>query len=666
MLISMIFAAIISAGGVGVSYAILDDDAPLMWRLASGNVIGSAIFGTLIFCAALIFGLTNAAIVICLTLTLLPVIILRDAGASKQAAHDWAAAKSRTQQTNLRKFLGFAYYLFFFLLFVLFFARAMIVTDGGIFTGASQNLGDLPFHLGAITSFADGDNFPPQNPSFAGARFSYPFIADLVTACMVKLGASVENAMFVLNVSWAFSLLIVLERFIVKLTGDRIAGRIGAALLFFSGGLGFFAFFSDFGAQGRGFLDFLQHIPVDYTIGDKFRWGNSMVVMFITQRSLLLGMPLTILTLGYLWEIFVPGGTTAETEATSQVRRRLIKTFSCGLLAGLLPLVHLHSLAALFVVGVFLFVMRAERWRSWLAFAGGVAVVALPELLWSMSGTATETSKFLSWHFGWDKGEQSFLWFWFTNTGIFIPVAAIGAYLAFRKYARVQSGTSRHSHEKQMPSPETETDRTPLLLFSLPFVFLFVVSNVAKLAPWEWDNIKVLIYSFVGLIPLAAFALSFFWRIAAWGKGATSAMIIVLCLSGGLDIWRTVSRQVDIKVFDRDAVDLADVVKHATDPHAVILNAPTYNTATALTGRLSVMRYPGHLSSHGIDYARRESDVKEIYKGGPAAESLMRKYGVNYVMISPEERAAMQPNEAFFAKYGIAAEAGNYRLYRVK
>ena len=58
----------------------------------------------------------------------------------------------------------------------------MIETKDGIFTGGSQNLGDLPFHLGAIFCFTEGNNFPPENPSFAGAKFSYPFMADLVTA----------------------------------------------------------------------------------------------------------------------------------------------------------------------------------------------------------------------------------------------------------------------------------------------------------------------------------------------------------------------------------------------------------------------------------------------------------------------------------------------------
>jgi hypothetical protein len=51
-----------------------------------------------------------------------------------------------------------------------------------------------------------------------------------------------------------------------------------------------------------------------------------------------------------------------------------------------------------------------------------------------------------------------------------------------------------------------------LLLFFLPFLLCFLISNVVKLAPWEWDNIKVLIYWFIGAIPFAAFVLARLWN----------------------------------------------------------------------------------------------------------------------------------------------------------
>ena len=692
MLISLLLLAIAAAGGLAVSY-LVDEDAPFLWRLAAGNVIGSALFGTFGVLLALFFGLNTAVVVAALLLTLLPIFVFYREDTRRRLRQDWSRAKDRMQGTNARKFLRLTYYAFFFLLFFFFFDRAMLESAAGIFTGGSQNLGDLPFHLGAIYSFTDANNFPPANPSFAGARFSYPFVADLLTAFAVKLGAGARDAMFVQNVSWAFSLLVILERFVLKLTKDRLAARIAPALLFFSGGLGFIWFLGDYASQSKGFFEFLAHLPKDYTIGEGFRWGNSMVVLFMTQRSLLLGMPLTLIVLGNLWRTFgittpavptsvgtaTPPKTGGEFFSASPRLPFPASSIIAGLLAGMLPLIHLHSLAVLFVVGVSLFILKPERWMTWFAFAAGVAVIAIPELAWSISGSASETGKFFAWHFGWDKGERNFLWFWFTNTGIFIPLLLAGIYLvAFptktedvssqgRKDTKKSAKTLKGKHRDAEPtnSPLT-TDHWSLVFFYLPFAFLFVVSNVAKLAPWEWDNIKVLIYWFVGSLPFVALAIAWGWRQQVWLKVIAAICFVVLIASGALDVWRTVSGQINYKVFDKDAVEIAEQIKRRTPAHVMFLNAPTYNTAVVLTGRQSLMRYPGHLGSHGIDYGTREADVKRIYQGSPDAAALMEKYGIQYVVVSPEERNAGGVNEQFFSRFPVAAESGQYRVYKVK
>jgi hypothetical protein len=322
----------------------------------------------------------------------------------------------------------------------------------------------------------------------------------------------------------------------------------------------------------------------------------------------------------------------------------------------LLPLVHLHSLAVLFVIAGFLFFLRLERWKDWLAFGAGVCVVAVPQLIWSITGSATETTKFFAWHFGWDSGNTNVLWFWIKNTGLFFPLLALGIYLFSFPLNRKDA------------KDEVRKDGKPLtlLLFYIPFAVLFIISNAAKLAPWEWDNIKVLIYWFVGSLPFVAFALSWLWRGGTALRIAAAACVLVLVASGALDVWRTVSGQNKIGVFDADAVRIADRIKRSTHAKAIFLNAPTYNSAIVLTGRQSLMRYPGHLSSHGIDYAAREQDVKTMYAGGPRAEELLNKYGIEYVLISPEERNTMSANQGFFGRYPVAAEAGQYKVYKVR
>jgi hypothetical protein len=651
MLVSVLLILLVAAGGFALTYTI-ESDEPFMWRATAGLVIGSSIYGSLSFVIGCFAGLAIAS-PIALAITLVPLLLFRDRERLRRFKIDWQRATNKMQGGSWAKFLRFASYAFFFLLFCFFFSQAMYQTPGGIFTGGSNNLGDLPFHLGAIFGFTDGGNLPPQNPSFAGAKFSYPFIADVVTAGFMKLGSDVRSAMVVQDIAWAFSLLVILERFVFRLTGDRLAAKIAPWLLFFSGGLGFIWFIGDYWVQGKGLFDFLNNLPKDYTIGDDFRWGNSLITLFLTQRSLLLGMPLTLIILQKLWAWFERTNET-ETEkegridgASGILTELPLVPFLVGLMAGTLPLMHLHSLVVLFVAATFLLLLDSRNWRTWMSFGVGVAIIAVPELLWSITGTATRTSEFFEWFFGWDKGETNFVWFWFKNTGLVIPLIAIGIYLFIKRRA-------------------SDAISNKLWHFYLPFLFLFIISNIAKLAPWQWDNIKVLIYWFVGSLPFVAYSLSWLWQKRSYFAAVAAACFLSLVLSGALDVWRTVSGHIKTRVFDPDAVRIAEQIKLKTPANALFLNAATYNTAIALTGRESLMRYPGHLSSHGIDFASREADVKKMYAGGVAADQLLAKYNVDYVLVSQEETSSMSVNNDYFNKFPVVAEAGNAKVYKVR
>ena len=657
MLIALLLMLPIAAGGLSLSY-LIERDEPLMWRIAAGTVIGSAIFGTLVFLFGCAFGLAVAS-PLAFAVALSPLTLFRSKARRKHVAIDWQRATNKLQGGSWSKIVRFSFYAFFFLLFCLFFSQAMYRTPAGIYTGASQNLGDLAFHLGAVFGFTDGGNFPPQNPSFAGAKFSYPFIADVVTAAFTKLRVDVESAVFVQDVAWAFSLFIILERLVLSLTGDRFAGKLAPWLLFFSGGLGFVWFLSDYWHQGKSIWDFLNSIQKDYTISDDFRWGNSLTTLFITQRSLLLGMPLTLIVLQKLWQWFQVGNgetPTGEKEASPKIgnstfSQLYFSPFLVGLIAGLLPLVHLHSLAVLFVVTIFLLGLNPENWRVWIAFGVGVCLITMPELIWSATGTASNASQFVAWHFGWDKGESNIFWFWFKNTGLVLPLVVFGVYLYL----------ARHTGELH-----EGLGRRKLWLFYLPFLVLFIACNAAKFAPWEWDNIKILIYWYIASIPFVAMALSWLGKKGKYLIAITAVIFASLVFSGSLDVWRTASGQIKYQVFNADSVRIADSIKAKTPQTALFLNAATFNTAVALSGRQSLMRYPGHLSSYGIDYREREADVKRMYAGGPTADALLSQYNVDYVLISQEETSSMTVNKDYFNKYPVVAESGAAKVYKIK
>jgi hypothetical protein len=68
--------------------------------------------------------------------------------------------------------------------------------------------------------------------------------------------------------------------------------------------------------------------------------------------------------------------------------------------------------------------------------------------------------------------------------------------------------------------------------------------------------------------------------------------------------------------------------------------------------------------SRGLDDSQRHADILRMYAGAPDAEDLLRRYQVEFVMISPEETSTVGVNQQFWSRYPKLAEFGPYRLYK--
>ncbi|HWS53663.1 MAG TPA: hypothetical protein VN228_06035, partial [Pyrinomonadaceae bacterium] len=111
------------------------------------------------------------------------------------------------------------------------------------------------------------------------------------------------------------------------------------------------------------------------------------------------------------------------------------------------------------------------------------------------------------------------------------------------------------------------------------------------------------------------------------------------------------------------------LIKSRTPPRSLILHAPTYNDPVYLTGRRTFLGYPGHIWSHGLDYAEREAQLRRVYAGGAGADALLAGNRIEYVVVGPLEEAEMRKaglrlDRSFFERYTKVGEAGEYRLYK--
>ena len=371
------------------------------------------------------------------------------------------------------------------------FDRVIVEHDGGLFTGYVNNLGDLPFHLQVTSSFAFGQNFPPEDPTYAGTGFAYPYLSDLVAAMFVSLGASLREAFFIENLLLGLALVGLLYRFTRVLTADRLAAYIAPVLVLFSGGLGWLFLLQDARTSEGGLFGLLGALTRDYTIsGDgPLRWGNAITTLLVTQRSLLFGLPIALIVFILLWKLI-----HMDIAAPARVGARTV-ALAAGILTGSLPLVHAHSFVVVmgtaFFLGLLFRQWREGRWRPWAIYVVVALALALPQIWWSTHDSIANAGTFFGFEFGWDHGDENIAWFWFLNTGLFIPLAAIAVVWPGRPWIASRS----------------------LLLFTAAFLAWFIVPNVMKLAPWVWDNIKVLFYWFVGFVPLVALLIA---RLLKW------------------------------------------------------------------------------------------------------------------------------------------------------
>ncbi len=746
MIISLSLVVLVTAGGTLASY-LYDEDAAFAARLCSGVCVGLTALGLVAFVFASFLGLTPLAILFAtlVVVTLPSFVVLRNERRRRVVQQDLRATSRALRLVVYdpgRLPIGYiVFYAIAAVILWLVFQRAMIVAPEGIYTGVLNNFGDLPFHISVITSFAFGNNFQPEDPTYAGVRFTYPFLTDFVSAIFVRCGADLRQAMFLENFLVALAFVGLLHRWAQVILQDRLAAIITPLLVILNGGFGWIFLWRRANEHWGDFAGFVQSLPPSFTVipDTTWRWGNAVSTLLIPQRGFLLGLPLAVIVFTQWW-LSQEGkrqkakGKSEDASANSRKKSRPKKNkqqktisnepvpvafgvsppfpftlsfwtsdsssearrmIAAGFVAGLLPLVHAHSFVVVMMVAGC--IALGTHWRSWLAVTIGaiplimitaysypqvprlnqniavvciavigalvawillprphlirwsaffavVLLIALPQMWWSTHNSAVDSSKFFAWQFGWDRGKEDAFAFWLKNTGLFIPLTLAAIFWRSQKQFLV----SRR-----------------VVLFLAPFSLCFIIPNALKMAPWIWDNIKVLFYWWLAAAPLVAILLARLWQKGGPRRVLATVLFACVITAGALDVAAIVLRSSRYQVFDSAGVQFAEVVKQKTAPRSLVMHAPVHNHPVFLTGRRSLMGYPGHIWTHGLDYVQRESEIKRIYAGTPEAAALLQKYQIEYVVISPLERNIMVVNEQFFAKFELVGDVGEYRLYKI-
>ncbi len=447
-----------------------------------------------------------------------------------------------------------------------------------------NNLGDLPLHINYIRQFAGGAAFPPVNPEFAQQNLYYPYALDLYNSLWEAVGLRLEAHLLLVGVFLLVASIAALYHW---------AGWLGVAGFFLNGGWAGWALLTSGEWQ-------------DYQA--PLAWKNFFLSLFITQRGLMFAIPAGLLILLV--------GTRALREPGTVTRSMLLLT---GVLWGGLAFFHLHSFVAVSLM-LALLAALARQWRTllpllWCALPLGTAFV-LHSTQWLQKSSVI----WLQWR--WLAGEQSLAAFWWQNLGPWLLLLA-GVLVALvwqRQWQR--------------------------LLHFVGYAALFAVFTVVMLAPWDWDNVKVLIWPWFGLLGIAWQVLPRAQAFAHWPTPARLAagawalvLAVVLSFSGSVSVISSLSVQEDaVTVYPaRELWDMEGALQNVP-VDAVMLAAPSYNHPLTYWGRIRVLGYEGHTWSHGIDSSTVAAQQARIYAGDADWQALLQELGATHIVWGPHER----------------------------
>jgi len=523
--------------------------------------------------------------------------------------------------------------------------QAYVYTPAGLYAGYINIWGDWAAHLSFTGSFAYGHNFPPEYPIDTGHRMGYPFMIDFLAADLIPLGLSLTQSITATSTMLGLAFPAVLYLAALRFTAGRAASTMAVFAFLLSGGLGFVYLFSDLQHSG---LAALAHLPREYTLNRdvSLQWLNPVLAYLVPQRSTLFGFSLVLMLLVVIWI------------ALRQESGWRPFVFA-GVVAGMLPLFHVHAYGTVVALSAFwaLFNLR----REWLGFFITALVIGVPVVLWMLPPDNTSVCGDLAsihgfciqpgwlsftdwqrngvWLFGFDFGG-----FWIWNTSLLLPLLIVGQALG-----------------RWFP--------TAFPKWFAPMWLWFVVPNIVVLQPWPWDNTKFFVFwALLGGIVVGGF-LAGLLRLGPFPALVAVVMMILLGLSGALDLARASDFNQSKLVFtDPGGLKVADWVRRNTSPTAVFAVAPEHNSPIpTLAGRRELIGYPGWLWTYGLaDYVQKTDDDTKILQGNPAALDLVRKYSIDYVMIGPQE-IPRGGNRAYWEQHGtVVYDDGEYAVYRVR
>ncbi len=481
------------------------------------------------------------------------------------------------------------------------------------------NLGDLGLHLTHIKFFANGVRLWPSNPIYVGSEhLRYPAGIDLFNALLLKI-----NVGLIPGLVWV-GLIASIATFYAFY---RWGGAFAVAGFLFNGGIAGFQFLKTFDVS-------------DYQDVNHVAWKCIPLTMFVTQRGLLYAIPAGLILLWHWREKFY--GKAEQDRNRGPLPFWLELSFYAAM-----PLFHIHTFMALSILLVCLFVAGDAPERSHILKLVLSALVPATFLVWLITDHFHARSV-IEFNWGWvqrNDGEfkMPFFRFWFFNFGMLVPlVLTLVGMLGYRVW--------KEGFKSGRKQPEEIA-----FVFGATAIFLFTF--FVKTAPWGWDNLKIMVWSYFIVLP-------YLWRnlIIQWERPIRWAVCFGLFASGFISLFGGLAAgKGGFGFAQRGEVDAVDAAVRKMPIEARFASWPTYNHPLLLSGRKVVMGYPGHLWTQGFDdYGKTNDLLARLMQGASDWRDLARTLHVRYIFWGREEKANYQASTRPWEKTAALAASGTW------
>ena len=242
----------------------------------------------------------------------------------------------------------------------------------------------------------------------------------------------------------------------------------------------------------------------------------------------------------------------------------------------------------------------------------------------------------------WNGVIAPFFQFWLTNFGLWIPLAlALVGLVGWRIWKRGWRWG----------------DKPPAdVAFVLPAILIFAVGYFFKTAPWEWDNLKLMVWGYFLILP-------FLWSdiLGRWAFPERAAICIALFGSGFVTLLGGLSAgHPGFGLIERARLDYAGAAMRPLPLEARFAAWPTFNCPVSLQGRKVVAGYPGHLWTEGFDYTEVNNRLTTLMNGTGNWQDAAKSLGVRYIFWGQDEKANYQSSSRPWEATSFLVASGDW------